>query len=50
MPNNDEHTITNESHDLFWLEWPLNSEVVDRELVKEKQTIKKNKKETKPAK
>ena len=31
-------------------EWPLNSEVVDREFVKEKQTIKKNKKETKPAK
>ena len=37
-PNNDK------------LEWPLNSEVVDREFVKEKQTIKKNKKETKPAK
>ena len=37
-PNNDK------------LEWPLNSEVVDREFVKEKQAIKKNKKETKPAK
>ena len=50
MPNNDEHTITNENHDLFWLEWPLNSEVVDRNFVKEKRPNNENKKETKKAK
>jgi hypothetical protein len=31
-------------------EWPLNSEVVDREFVKEKRPNNKNKKETKKAK
>ena len=45
MPNNDEHIITNEK-----LEWPLNSEVVDREFVKEKRPNNKNKKETKKTK
>ena len=37
-PNNDK------------LEWPLNSEVVDRDFVKEKRTNNENKKETKKAK
>ena len=37
-PNNDK------------LQWPLNSEVVDREIVKEKKPNNKNKKETKKAK
>ena len=37
-PNNDK------------LQWPLNSEVVDREFVKEKRPNNKNKKETKKAK
>ena len=37
-PNNDK------------LEWPLNSEVVDREFVKEKRPNNENKKETKKAK
>ena len=32
------------------LQWPLNSEVVDREFVKEKKPNNKNKKETKKAK
>ena len=45
MPNNDEHIITNEK-----LEWPLNSEVVDREFVKEKRPNNENKNETKKAK
>ena len=45
MPNNDEHIITNKKP-----EWPLNSEVVDREFVKEKRPNNKNKKETKKAK
>ena len=31
-------------------EWPLNSEVVDREFVKEKRPNNKNKKETKKSK
>ena len=31
-------------------QWPLNSEVVDREFVKEKRPNNKNKKETKKAK
>ena len=37
-PNNDK------------LQWPLNSEVIDREFVKEKKPNNKNKKETKRAK
>jgi|3_EtaG_2_1085321.scaffolds.fasta_scaffold00154_33 hypothetical protein len=42
--------MTEEKPNNDTLNWPLNSEVVDREFVKEKRPNKKNKKETKRAK
>jgi len=42
--------MTEEKPNKNTLEWPLNSEVVDREFVKEKKPNNKNKKETKKAK